>query len=274
MPSAAVRASLASVAKRLTPAISPISLAAVSTPQPRSASSCGASAPTRPASSRSSASIARVSSRMRRSSSRAIRTCAICSARARRPATRSCQLAWISARGGISSSGQRSCRPQRRSLISAVRCADEPLAVIDQQPDIELGAGELRDRQRVEPFADRGARDRDRVDRVGLAALARATCARRPSASAAPARRARRARAGSAPARPDTCRQSSIAHTRSSLEPTRPHQQILERAALRAHRHVGEHPAGRRHRPQPTCASPCACPPRSRSSAPSLQLGY
>jgi hypothetical protein len=37
-----VRASLASVANRSAPAISPISLAAVSGPQPRSASSCGA----------------------------------------------------------------------------------------------------------------------------------------------------------------------------------------------------------------------------------------
>ena len=37
-----VRASLASVAKRSAPAISPISFAAVSGPQPRSASSCGA----------------------------------------------------------------------------------------------------------------------------------------------------------------------------------------------------------------------------------------
>jgi hypothetical protein len=37
-----VRASLASLAKRVAPAISPISLAAVSGPQPRSASSCGA----------------------------------------------------------------------------------------------------------------------------------------------------------------------------------------------------------------------------------------
>jgi hypothetical protein len=37
-----VRASLASVANRPAPAISPISFAAVNGPQPRSASSCGA----------------------------------------------------------------------------------------------------------------------------------------------------------------------------------------------------------------------------------------
>lgn len=66
----ASRASLASVAKRSAPAISPISLAAVSAPQPASASSCGASSATSVASSRSSSAIARESSRTRRSSSR------------------------------------------------------------------------------------------------------------------------------------------------------------------------------------------------------------
>ena len=119
----AVRASLASLAKRVTPAISPSSLAAVRTPQPRSASSLGASTVTRSASSASRPLMVRVSSRMRRSSSRAIRTRALCSARVRRPPTRVCQLEAARARSGISVSGQRSCRCQRRSLLSAVRCA-------------------------------------------------------------------------------------------------------------------------------------------------------
>jgi hypothetical protein len=51
----AARASLASVAKRPAPAISPTSLAAVSGPHPRSASSCGATWATRSAISASSA---------------------------------------------------------------------------------------------------------------------------------------------------------------------------------------------------------------------------
>jgi hypothetical protein len=64
------RASLASLAKRPMPAISPISLAAVSVPQPGSAASRGAKVATSAASSCSSVVIARVSSRMRLSSSR------------------------------------------------------------------------------------------------------------------------------------------------------------------------------------------------------------
>ena len=52
--------------------------------------------------------------------------------------------------------------------------ADQPLAVIDQQPQIEFGALELRRRQRIQAFAQRRPRDRERVDAVGLTALARA----------------------------------------------------------------------------------------------------
>ena len=51
---------------------------------------------------------------------------------------------------------------------------DQPLAMIDEQPDVELDPGELRDRQRLDPVADRRPGDRDRVDRIGLAALTRA----------------------------------------------------------------------------------------------------
>jgi hypothetical protein len=40
--------------------------------------------------------------------------------------------------------------------------------VIDQQPDLELDAGQLRDRQPIDAFPQRGARDRDRVDPIGL----------------------------------------------------------------------------------------------------------
>ena len=84
----AARASLASLEKRCAPAISPISLPAVSGPKPGSASSCGATWATRSAISASSALMVWESSRRWRSSSRAIRTRAVCSARARRRAIR------------------------------------------------------------------------------------------------------------------------------------------------------------------------------------------
>ncbi len=50
---------------------------------------------------------------------------------------------------------------------------DQALAVIDEQPQVKLGPVEVRDREGVEPFAQRGARDVERVDVVRLAALAR-----------------------------------------------------------------------------------------------------
>jgi hypothetical protein len=49
---------------------------------------------------------------------------------------------------------------------------DEAFTMIDEQPDIELGAGESCDRERVKFFAQRRPRDQDRVDDVRLAALA------------------------------------------------------------------------------------------------------
>ena len=61
--------------------------------------------------------------------------------------------------------------------------ADQPLAVIDEQPQIELGTVQLRGRQRIQAFAQRRPGDRERVDAVGLPALARDRAASRPSAS-------------------------------------------------------------------------------------------
>jgi hypothetical protein len=49
---------------------------------------------------------------------------------------------------------------------------DESFAVVDEQANVEFGPGEFRDRQLLEAFAQRCPRDRDRVDDVGLAALA------------------------------------------------------------------------------------------------------
>ena len=88
----AARASLASVANRPAPAISPMSLAAVSGPKPGSVSRCGASWATSWAISASSALMVCESSRMRRSSSRAMRTRIVCSVRASLRATRGPRL--------------------------------------------------------------------------------------------------------------------------------------------------------------------------------------
>ena len=266
-----MRASLESLSKRLTPAISPTSLAAVRTPQPGSASSRGAICATSVASSRSSSLIARVSSRMRRSSSRAILTRVDCSARARRPAMRSCQQIALRARAGSSSSGHVVEVPAQVVAQAGSLC-DETLAVIDEQPNVELGPRELRDRKRVDSFADRGPGDRDGVDRVGLAALAR-----------------RDARSGGQLWR--DAHDPLAAGKQEPLERARDVPAVLDRPnALhvqapapeqQSHRRSGVSPrpsARRSHgrflpRGPPRCASACGCPSRSRSSAPSLLVG-
>ncbi len=48
---------------------------------------------------------------------------------------------------------------------------DKPLAVIDQQPDVELDAGQLGRREPLDALAQRRAGDGERVDAVGLAAI-------------------------------------------------------------------------------------------------------
>src|SRR6185295_13985831 len=45
--------------------------------------------------------------------------------------------------------------------------ADEALAMVHEQPQIELRPVEVRRRQSVQAFAQRRSRDRDRVDAVG-----------------------------------------------------------------------------------------------------------
>jgi hypothetical protein len=44
--------------------------------------------------------------------------------------------------------------------------------VVDQQPQIELGPVQMRSRKGRKPFLQRGARDVERIDLIGLAALA------------------------------------------------------------------------------------------------------
>ena len=61
--------------------------------------------------------------------------------------------------------------PLQRAVERHAR-ANQPLAVIDQQPQIELGPGQRGGRQRLDAGGQRGPGDRDRVDAIGLAALA------------------------------------------------------------------------------------------------------
>ena len=48
----------------------------------------------------------------------------------------------------------------------------EPLAMVDQKPNVELRAGELGRRQRLQALRQSRARDGQSIDAIGLAALA------------------------------------------------------------------------------------------------------
>ena len=58
-------------------------------------------------------------------------------------------------------------------LLIAGAGGDQILAMVDQQANIERRTVQVRSRELVDPFLERGARDAERVDRVRLAALAR-----------------------------------------------------------------------------------------------------
>src|SRR4051794_35391456 len=144
----AARANLAGVAKRWAPAISPTSLAAVNGPNPGWESSCGAIAATRLAISRSSALMVRESSRMRRSSSRAdadahrLLRAREATGNARRPAAVEQRAA-----GQLELGPEIMQMPLQRA-VQPDALTDQPFAVIDQQPQIELGPSQVRDRER------------------------------------------------------------------------------------------------------------------------------
>ena len=55
--------------------------------------------------------------------------------------------------------------------------ANEPFAVIDEQPDVELDSGQFGDRQALQAFSQRGAGDGDGIDAIGLAAIPPAAAA-------------------------------------------------------------------------------------------------
>ena len=151
---------------------------------------------------------------------------------------------------------------QRAVELDAV--TDQPFAVIDQQPQIELGPVQVRGREGLQALLQRGAGDVERVDRSDLPrwrALLRALAVRCVGIRNTRSPRSIRNRSSD----PDTCRQSSSAQTRS---PSRP----------RAHRSSAPNPrrptwtvcspssspvaAADRRRP---CANACECPRRARS---------
>ena len=165
------RANLASLAKRWAPAISPISLPAVSGPN-RARLTVAARPGRRARRSRPRAhrwcGSARAGGVARRGR---IRTLAVCSARARRRPILVVFFFDNRAQRGRDCSGQRSCRCQ--SNRCRARCACEP-DVRGDRPAAGCRARRrpARHRQPVDAFAQRGAGDRDRVDAVGLSAVA------------------------------------------------------------------------------------------------------
>ena len=87
--------------------------------------------------------------------------------------------------------------PLQRVVERAAR-ADKPLAMVDQQPNVELRAGQLGRRQRLDAFGQRGSCDGERVD-AGRTCRARgSTAASWPSAASAPERPVRRERSETA----------------------------------------------------------------------------
>ena len=202
---------------------------------------------------------------MRRSSSRAMRTRIVCSARASRRAIRGAPVAVKQRAAGQLELGPEVVQMPLQRVVERDALADQPLAVIDEQPQVELGAVQLRGRQRIQALAQRRPGDRDRVDAVGLPALASAAPRRRPSACVVT-----RSTRSPRPIRnrsndPETCRQSSIAQTRS---PSRPRAQTQQRREALARRPgPSARPPTRRSPPRPrrSCASACECPHRARS---------
>lgn len=77
------------------------------------------------------------------------------------------------------------CRAAQRSrLISRVALGDEVVAAIQEPAQFQVGALQPRDRERLDAGADRGKRNRGRVDRVALTAQTPGRPGAPPSAAA------------------------------------------------------------------------------------------
>ena len=156
----AARASLAAVAKRWAPAISPTSLAAVSGPNPGSVSSCGAICATSWAISRSSALIAWVSSRDAAQlvagdpDAHRLLGAGQPPGDARRPTAVEQRAA------GQLELGPEIVQMPLQRAVERDALTNKPFAVVDQQPQIELRPVQVRDREGVQalPAARRGRR--------------------------------------------------------------------------------------------------------------------
>ena len=268
----ASRASLAGLRKRSMPAISAISLAAVSVPHAGQLEQPRLQAADEQQRARARAQRPRGRARFRRRTwARITRTSASCGLRARRPASRSSQTRRSRQPVGQLELGPAVVQKPAQPVLDAGALGDEVLAVIEQQLDLARRALEPRDRQRLDALLERRAGDRQRVDRVALAALARAARAGRPSASAPPARRARRAPAGSARACPTHAGSPRSPTPARGRAPRAQRQHPLVPGGRRLHRLAAAQLAGSGDRPPNTCSCACVGPTRSRSCAPSLR---
>src|SRR3954464_10805583 len=168
----AARASLAAVAKRCAPAISPASLAAVSGPNPGSLSSCGASCAT------SSGDLALEPGDGLGELAQPAQLVAgdpdahglLGPGQAPRdpcaPLLREQGATWQLELGPEVVEV-----PEQRAVeLDAV--TDEAFAVVDEQAEVELWPVQVSGREGLQPLLQRGTGDVERVDRVGLAALA------------------------------------------------------------------------------------------------------
>jgi hypothetical protein len=92
-----------------------------------------------------------------------MRTRIVCSARASRRATRGLQV--VEQRAARQSQfGPEVVQMPLQRVVERDALANEALAMVHEQPQIEFGALQLRGRQRVQALAQRRPRDGDRVD--------------------------------------------------------------------------------------------------------------
>jgi hypothetical protein len=103
-------------------------------------------------------------------------------------------------------------------VVQADALTNEAFAVIDQQPQVELGPVKVRDREGLQALPQRDAGDTKRVDRSDFPrcrALLRAPADRCVAIRNTRSPRAIKNRSNE----PETCRQSSSAQTRSRSRP-------------------------------------------------------
>ena len=227
----AARASLASVAKRSAPAISPTSLAAVSGPNPGSAEQLRRD----PGDELGDLGLERFD-RLGQLAQAAQLVAGDPDAHrllgpGQAPADPAAPLAREQRAARQHELGPEVVQVPLQRVVEPDPLTDQALAVIDQQPQVELRAGQRRRRQRLEALgaAPPGRRRSRRCCR---------TCRARGPSAATPAINRVETRTTRSPrpirnrsSAPETCRQSSSAHTRS---PARPRAQITSAPNPRA----------------------------------------